>query len=265
MKSTRQRSIIVILALIFGLLIFAPMPATADEIIIDNGDTGTTPFGLWAPSGGPNSYGRTSVFNKTKEGGTYSFEADVSGSCDVSLRWTYFNNRYTSVPVEIYDGTMLLDMVYVNQLENAGRWNQLGTYDFNGTAKVVIHSVGGEFLSTCADGVRFVTESPGPRCPSFPRPCYDSGWINAEEGGQPQHVLYHRIGGNSDDYIVDLTERRDTYSNGKWNVNIMRMGQEHTSPWNGAYWCWLDEERIVVHYPSWLPWREQFRVRIWKY
>ena len=133
-------------------------PPPPPGIIIDNGDDpGTTPDGLWAPSGGQNSYGRTSVFNKTEEGGTYSFEAAVSGSYQVFLWWTYFDNRHTRVPVEIYDGTIWLDTVYVNQLENAAQWNELpGTYHFNGTARVVINSVGGALKSTCADAVKFV-------------------------------------------------------------------------------------------------------------
>ncbi len=73
------------------------------------------------------------------------------------MRWTYWSNRCTSVPVEIYDGSTLIDMVNVNQLQNDGQWNVLGTYGFNGTARVVINSQGG--CTTGANAVKFAPPS----------------------------------------------------------------------------------------------------------
>ena len=54
-----------------------------------------------------------------------------------------------TVPVDIYDGSTLIDTVYVNQTANGGKWNSLGTYTFSGTARVVINSQGG--CTTSAD------------------------------------------------------------------------------------------------------------------
>jgi hypothetical protein len=126
---------------------------TATEvIIIDNGTTGTYSTGSWSKSGGTEFYQSESVYSK-QSGATYTFEAMIDGSHTVSMWWTYWASRSTDVPVEIYNGTELLDTVYVNQTENGGQWNDLGTYSFTGTARIVVVSEGS--LSTCADAVKF--------------------------------------------------------------------------------------------------------------
>jgi hypothetical protein len=58
------------------------------------------------------------------------------------------------VPIEIYDGDDLLDTVLVNQRQNGGQFNVLGTYDFSGSATVVVTSETRN-CSTCADAVQF--------------------------------------------------------------------------------------------------------------
>jgi len=128
------------------------------EGIIDNGSAGTSCTGTWQVSGGPDPYSDKSLYSN-QAGATYTFEAYIDGPFEVSLWWTYYSNRCTSVPVEIYDGYTLLDTVYVNQQANGGQWNVLGTYDFSGTASVVIISEGS--CTTCADAVRFVPGSEG--------------------------------------------------------------------------------------------------------
>ncbi len=130
------------------------VPASIEEVIIDNGYAGTDPDGTWFVSSGVNPYGNNSLYNKIA-GDTYTFEASVSGSHQVSLWWTQTTTRLSAVPVEIYDGNTLIDIIEVNQLVNGGKWNVLGTYDFSGTASLVIVSEGGG--STCADAVRFVS------------------------------------------------------------------------------------------------------------
>ncbi len=124
------------------------------DVIIDNGDPGTTPTGTWLTSGGPNPFDGSSLYSN-EAGATYTYEASVNGTQQVSLWWTFFSNRCTSVQVDINDGTTLLDTVTVNQLQNGGQWNLLGTYAFSGTARVVINSQGG--CTTSADAVKFST------------------------------------------------------------------------------------------------------------
>ncbi|MGA9536106.1 MAG: fibronectin type III domain-containing protein, partial [Desulfobacterales bacterium] len=124
-------------------------------VIIDNGDSGTGANGTWSVSAGTGPYGSGSLYNKTVSG-TYSFETACTGSHEVYLWWTYHQSRYTAVPVQIYDGTELLDTVIVNQLQNGSRWNLLGTYTFSGMAKVVVVSSSSS-ETTCADAVKFET------------------------------------------------------------------------------------------------------------
>jgi hypothetical protein len=127
---------------------------SSSTIIIDNGDPGTKASGSWASSSGSGYYGTNSVYSKSVSS-TYSFEATCSGPQEVYLWWTYYSNRYTDVPVRIYDGSNLLDTIYINQLESGGKWNLLGTYTFSGKAKVVIFSASST-KTTSADAVRFV-------------------------------------------------------------------------------------------------------------
>jgi hypothetical protein len=120
--------------------------------VIDNGDSGTSFTGSWKISSGPDPFGDDSLFNKVS-GSTYSFESPASGAAEIALWWTYYKNRCTDVPVEIYDDGTLVDTVSVNQQLNGAQWNVIGTYTFTGTAKVVVVSTGG--CSTSADAARF--------------------------------------------------------------------------------------------------------------
>ena len=130
------------------------------EIIIDNGDDGTSWTNTWNTSGGLDYYGTLSVFNREVGGGTYTYEvAGVNSTTEVYLWWTEFSNRCTNIQVLIYDGdTLLDDTIRVNQQTLGGQWNLVGTYDFTGTAKVVIVS-DSDVCSTNADAVRFVSSN----------------------------------------------------------------------------------------------------------
>ncbi|MCP4261686.1 MAG: hypothetical protein GY774_29915, partial [Planctomycetes bacterium] len=132
--------------------------------IIDNGDSGTSYTGGWVVSGGSNPYGSNSLYSN-ESGATYTFQAsEVNNTYEVSLWWTYYNNRCDSVPVDIYDGNTLIDTVYVDHLTNGGQWNVLGTYDFSGTARVVINSQGG--CTTSADAVKIDVDTILPSTPT---------------------------------------------------------------------------------------------------
>ena len=122
------------------------------EIIIDNGDAGTSSIGNWPESNGSAYYGSPSVYSQ-EAGTSYSFESPASGVYELSLWWTQWDSRGTEVPVEIYDGDNLLETVYVNQLENGGQWNVQGSYAFTGRARVVVRSESASY-SACADAVR---------------------------------------------------------------------------------------------------------------
>ena len=123
------------------------------EVILDNGAAGTTAAGNWPVSLAPNPYGANSLYSRTP-GDVYTYDVELSGMQDVYLWWTAYSNRSASVPVEIYDGTTLLDTVYVDQTRSGGQWSLLGRYSFSRLARVQIFSVTG-LKTTCADAVRF--------------------------------------------------------------------------------------------------------------
>ena len=125
--------------------------------IIDNGDNGTSSTGTWSASGGANPYGSGSLYCHAVNS-TYTYEKTLDGNYTVSLWWTEYASRSSSVTVKVYDsGDNLLDTKSVNQTTLGGQWNEQDTYDFNATAKVVILSTGGgpPNVSTCADAVKF--------------------------------------------------------------------------------------------------------------
>jgi Fe-S cluster biogenesis protein NfuA len=131
-----------------------PLPDDQNQtIIIDDGDPGSFSNGKWKVSGGADPYGPQSLYSR-EAGAAYSYEASLKGSYEVALRWTYYKSRCEEVPVEIYDGDDLLDTVLVNQKQDYGQFNVLGTYDFSGSATVVVVSETGN-CSTCADAVQF--------------------------------------------------------------------------------------------------------------
>ncbi len=120
--------------------------------LIDNGDAGTSSSGVWSDSGGTNPFGGLSLYSK-QVGAEFTYLSNVSGSHEVALWWSGYKSRCTNVPVEIYDGNILLDKVYIDQSQNSGEWNVLGSYDFSGDAKVTIISESNA-CSTAADALK---------------------------------------------------------------------------------------------------------------
>jgi len=127
------------------------------EIIIDNGDAGTSSTGTWAVSGMAGFYGINSLYNWPELDASYSFETWAVGVREVSMWWTEHSSRSNSVTVEIYDGGNRIDTVVVNQQNNGGKWNVLGVYSFSNKAKVkILSSTSG---ATIADAVKIAPAS----------------------------------------------------------------------------------------------------------
>jgi len=128
--------------------------ATAD-IVIDNGDSGTSYIGDWSVSGGTDPYGGGSLFSRAI-GAAYTFESvAVRGTYEVYIWSSKWSSRCTEVQVEIYDGPALIGAEEIDQQTNSGQWNSLGSYTFSVAAKVIVYSSSSE-CSTCADAVSFV-------------------------------------------------------------------------------------------------------------
>lgn len=124
------------------------------DVIVDNGGIGTSFTGTWLVSGGSQPYGLDSLWSR--DGATYMwrFESQPAGMYEVLMWWSGYSSRATSVAVDIsyYGGRQ---NVSINQHENAGRWNSLGTYYFNSSGSVTITAASGASVSTCADAVWF--------------------------------------------------------------------------------------------------------------
>ena len=122
---------------------------------MDNGAPGTSWDGSWHLSGGSSSYGNRGVYTKDADA-TYTFEAALTGYHEVSLRWTSYYTRCSSVSVDVYDGDYLIVTAEVDQQSGGNQWNTIGEHEFNGTARVVIYS-GSSDCTTNVDGIRFMS------------------------------------------------------------------------------------------------------------
>jgi hypothetical protein len=206
-----------------------PNGLNGDEtIIIDDGQPGASSIGTWKISGGVNPYGSQSLYSK-EVGAEYTFESMITGRYEVALWWTHYSNRCTAVPVEIYDGDLLLETITVNQLHDSGQWNVLGTYDFNKYAKVVVVSEDND-CSTSADAAKFtVVENGGPIIiDDSDAGAGSSGYWKVSSGAEPYGVrsLYSREASATYRYEAPLTGRFEValwwtyYSNRCSNVPV---------------------------------------------
>jgi hypothetical protein len=93
---------------------------------------------------------------------SYTFQPALpqAGSYEVYLWWTQNSKRRSQVPVDI-TGAAGTSTVNVNQRQDGGKWNLLGTWSFATSATVTLRSLGGITgeNQTCADAVRLVRVS----------------------------------------------------------------------------------------------------------
>ena len=108
------------------------------------------------------------------------------------------------MPVEIYDGNTYLDTVTVNQQQNGGQWNELGTYSFSGNARILTTSYGG--CITSVDAVSLVPTSSAAGTTS-------SGSTN---GSTPSGTS-----GSSGSIIIDNGDP-STEASGSWSLSSAR-------------------------------------------
>ena len=125
-------------------------------VIIDNGSANTSSTGGWGQSDAPNPYGGKSVWGYNGDTYSWSFIPTTTARYDLSMWWTSLSTRSSRVPVRIeYSGGTAT--AYVNQQQNGGKWNLLGTYLIYAgtTCTVTIIAPDGSPPSTCADAVKF--------------------------------------------------------------------------------------------------------------
>jgi len=95
----------------------------------------------------------------------------------------------------------------------------------------------------------------------FPRPNYDSGWTSITQDSS--HTFTHNIGGNTDNYVVDMQFR---YSDTNPEPHQTFYGG-FLSPygWLGCYWEFLTNTEITVTRREDDTVAHQVRIRIWVY
>lgn len=95
---------------------------------------------------------------------------------------------------------------------------------------------------------------------AFPRPAYDSGFLTYADGGESK-TLNHNIGGDPDDYVVDLQCKYagDGYAHSYY----MGGDEDDAGAVRGLAWDNLLSNSIVVVRFSGDPFCDQARVRIW--
>lgn len=96
---------------------------------------------------------------------------------------------------------------------------------------------------------------------AFPRPAYDSGWQTLGLGAT--RTLTHNLGGNTDNYVVDLTCKVVSGGAGvnNWGVG----GDANGSEYYGSWWSNLTTSSIILHRWSDDTDCPNLRVRIWLY
>ena len=115
----------------------------------------------------------------------------------------------------------------------------------------------GDLAVTGAYRGRITSESGNDGAP-FPRPAFDSGWVSVGQGNN--RAIEHGIGGDPDDYVVDMEFRNDDLGR-----NIAAHGGDlrSTTATFGAYWYSLGAQYIAVHRNADDVAAAEVRIRIW--
>lgn len=96
----------------------------------------------------------------------------------------------------------------------------------------------------------------------FPRPNFDSGWVPVEQGSSV--TITHNLGGNPEDYVVDMTFRDNFYGSGIHQITYgsdVRPGPEA----KGMFWEALTAISIRVVRQAEDARCQEVRIRIWVY
>lgn len=99
----------------------------------------------------------------------------------------------------------------------------------------------------------------GPGIAAFPRPAYDSGWHSIPTGANVART--HGLGGDTDNYVVDLTCRGSSAGVNNWGMG----GDANWEEYYGAWWSNLTTTTITVHRWDDDTDCDEYRIRIWMY
>ena len=135
------------------------------ETIVDNQDAEFSTVGTWAESNVADEWAGSSVYRWTTDGGTATWTPalTVAGTYEVYAWWANHNetsNRDSDAEYTVTYAGGAQDTIAVDQDDDGGQWNLLGTYAFDasGTENVTLLSdlSDPEGRPTSADAAKFV-------------------------------------------------------------------------------------------------------------
>jgi hypothetical protein len=136
---------------------FNTAPQQLVEIIIDNGQAGTTPYGKWTISTAANSYGQNSLYSSGRKIDRYVWTPSLPsvGQYEVWVWWTSNSNRSSNTNYKVRHASATATLTR-DQRTGGSQWQLLGTYQFNAGTDgwVQVSDANGGTIS--ADAVRFV-------------------------------------------------------------------------------------------------------------
>ena len=126
-----------------------------DELILDNGDPGTTSTGSWRVKSSAHDYGADYLFANKADQRSYRWAATPPGArYQVYAWWVDKNNQPENISYTIRYGAGETDTVTRSQKTGGGRWQLLGSYhSSDGRDYVEVRSESNRFV---ADAVRWV-------------------------------------------------------------------------------------------------------------
>ena len=116
-----------------------PQPVAVDITIDSNQNNNGVNASIyvsnaWTSATGPSQFGSGYWWHSTQsitDPAEFAFYLDAPAELTVEAWWTQGTNRSSAAPFMIWDASNdLLSTVYVNQQQNGGKWNSLGTFQF---------------------------------------------------------------------------------------------------------------------------------------
>lgn len=153
--------------------------ATTEDVILDNGDVGTSEIGTWITKTNQSGerYGSTWLRAKNSSA-SYRWEPNLAGGdYNVYAWWVDGTNRNGNVTYSVNHSAGLSQTVESHKIDG-GQWNLIGTYNFsgNGGEYVEVSAVSGN--NFVADAIRFEEVDPGVEA--------SSSFVHNDHLGTPQ-------------------------------------------------------------------------------